>query len=282
MPALIAPAELAAAHACGPVPVLVDVQYNLAGPAGRELYAAAHLPGARFLDVERDLAGPPGPRGRHPLPDLAALAQTLRRLGIDDSSDIVVYDQGTGLGAARAWWLLSYVGLRAVRVLDGGLAAWKRAGLPVTTIVPSPAPEGSVTVQAGAVPLLDAQGAQRLAGTGLLLDARARERFEGRVEPIDPVAGHIPGARSAPLSEFTDSEGRLLDREALHAYFADQGVFEHAQVGAYCGSGITAAALALALKQIGVTAAVYVGSWSEWITDPDRPIATGPEGSTRG
>ncbi len=278
MTALIDPGALAALLTRGePEVVLLDAQWELGGRPGRELYAAAHLPGARFVDVDTDLADPPGARGRHPLPDLARFEKTLRRLGIDDDTAVVVYDQSTSLAAARAWWLLAFVGVRDVRVLDGGLAAWQRAGLPVTADVPGPATPGTITIRPGALPVLDAAGAADLAQSGLLLDPRARERFEGRVEPVDAVAGHIPGAHNTPMADYLDADGRFLDRERLHAYFAARGVFDHGEVGTSCGSGITAAHLALALRRIGVTAAVYVGSWSEWITDPTRPVATGPE-----
>ena len=276
MTSLITPDALAAELAGPQPPVLLDASFNLTGVTGRELYAVAHLPGAQFVDVDVDLADPPGAGGRHPLPDLARLQHTLRRLGLSDDSTVVVYDQGSGMGSARAWWLLTYVSLTGVRVLDGGLALWQREGHPVTDEVPGPVAAGGIVIRPGALPLLDAEAAACVAEGGLLLDARAAERFEGRVEPIDPVAGHIPGAVNAPLAEFTDADGRLLDKEALHAYFAGLGVFERPEVAAYCGSGITAARLALALRQIGVTAGVYAGSWSEWITDPERPVATGP------
>ncbi|MFN8029287.1 MAG: sulfurtransferase [Dermatophilaceae bacterium] len=277
MTTLITPTALAERLSRGDRIVVLDVQYNLVGTPGRELYAVAHLPGARFVDLDTELAGPPGAGGRHPLPDVAALERALRANGIDDSSAVAVYDQGTGLGSARAWWLLTYVGLSGVQVLDGGLAAWVAAGLPVSDGVAATATPGTVTVRPGALPLLDAEGAAELARTGLLLDARADERYAGRTEPIDAVAGHIPGARNAPMSDYVDQDGRLLPREELMAYFAGRGVFEHAEVGAYCGSGITAAHLALALRQLGITAPVYVGSWSEWISDPTRPIATGDD-----
>jgi len=276
MTSLITPAELATALAGPAAPVVLDVQYNLAGTPGRELYAEAHLPGALFADVDVDLADPPGAGGRHPLPDLDRLQHTLRRWGLELDTPVVVYDQGSGMGSARAWWLLLYVGMSDVRVLDGGLAQWQRDGGPVTQEVPGPPVPGTITLRPGSLPLLDAEGAAALAQRGLLLDARAPERFEGRTEPIDTIAGHIPGAANAPLSEFTDPRGMLKDKEALHAYFAGLGSFEHKQIGAYCGSGITAARLALALRQIGITPAVYVGSWSEWITDPQRRVATGP------
>ncbi|MBK6886291.1 MAG: sulfurtransferase [Tetrasphaera sp.] len=278
MTALVDPDGLAALLARGePDVVLLDVQWELGGRPGRELYAEAHLPEARFVDLDVDLADPPGIGGRHPLPGPSRLQDSLRRLGIHDSTTVVAYDQGSSLAAARAWWLLGYVGLRDVRVLDGGLAAWQRSGREVTTRVPGPAIPGTITVHPGARPVLDAAGAARVARSGLLLDARARERFEGRTEPIDAVAGHIPGAHNTPMADYVGPDGRFLDPEHLHAYFAARGVFDRGEVGAYCGSGITAAHLALALRRVGILAPVYVGSWSEWITDPARPIATGPQ-----
>ncbi len=261
--------------------VLLDVQFRLshprlpAGPSGSQLYAEAHLPGARFVDLDSVLADPPGPRGRHPLPDMERLQAALRDLGVDDDSVIVTYDEGNAMSAARAWWVVSYAGLSGVRVLDGGLAAWRAAGLQVTAAVPSAAEPGTVTVRPGGLPVLDADAAGELARTGLLLDARSPERYAGRSEPIDPVAGHIPGAANAPMSDYVADDGRFLGREKLHGYFADLGAFDHARVGVYCGSGITAAHLALALREIGIPAALYAGSWSEWVADPARPVATG-------
>ncbi len=256
--------------------VVLDVQGSIGGPPGREEYAAAHLPGAQFVDLDLDLAGPPGAAGRHPLPEMDRLEATLRRLGISDDTIVVAYDGRTSMFAARAWWLLSYAGMTGVRVLDGGLAAWQRAGLAVTTDLPPPRAPGNITLTPGALPAIDAAGAARVARSGLLLDSRAAQRFRGEVEPIDPVAGHIPGAVNAPMLDYLDDEGRFRSREELHAYFSERGAFDHDEVATSCGSGVAAAHTALALRQIGVPAAVYVGSWSEWITDPSRPVATGP------
>lgn len=281
MTTLITPDALAEWLASDEPPLVFDVQFRLsapghqANPTGAELYAGAHLPGANFLDVDTDLAGPPGPHGRHPMPDLDHLQHRLRAAGLDDGRPVVVYDEGNGLGAARAWWLLSYCGLADVRVLDGGLSVWRTAGHAVTDHLPEVAESGDATLRPGALPLLDADGAAALAQRGLLLDARTPERFAGLSEPIDAVAGHIPGAHNAPMGDYVQPDGRLADRETLHGYFAAKGAFTHPEVGAYCGSGITAAHLALALRQIGIIAPVYVGSWSEWIADPARPIATG-------
>lgn len=270
MSTLITPAELDAA--LGEVTVL-DVRWRLGGPPGAEAYAAGHIPGAVFCDLDRDLAAPPGRGGRHPLPTAEAFQAAMRRLGVRGSRPVVVYDDADATAAARAWWTLRYFGHRDVRVLDGGLRAWIEAGLPVTTEVPKVEP-GDFTAVPGGMPLLDADGAAK---TKVLLDARAPERYRGETEPIDPVAGHIPGARCAPTTGNVDATGRFLPPEELRRRFAELGAVPGADVGAYCGSGVTAAHEVLALHLAGVEAALYVGSWSDWITDPSRPVATGDE-----
>ena len=177
--------------------VLVDVQWSLTtagGPSARERYAAGHLPGAHHVDLDAELSGPPGPGGRHPLPTAHAVEAALRRCGADDGARVVVYDQGPSMAAARAWWVLRYFGVEDVRVLDGGLAAWTAAGGPTTTDAPEPG-AGTIEVHAGGLPVLDAESAAGLAREGVLLDVRAAERYRGETEPIDPVAGHVPGAR---------------------------------------------------------------------------------------
>jgi thiosulfate/3-mercaptopyruvate sulfurtransferase len=244
------------------------------GPPGREAYDAGHLPGAYFVDLDTELAGPPGDGGRHPLPSASIVEAALRRAGVSADSSVVVYDAANSMAAARAWWIFRYFGVRDVRVLDGGLAAWKAAGGEVTAEVPASA-DGSFAASAGQVPMLDAAGAAELASTGVLLDARAPERFAGEVEPMDKVAGHIPGAVNAPTAGNVTAEGTFLSADDLRARFAELGADGSTPVGAYCGSGVTAAHEALALEIAGIEAPVYVGSWSEWITDPNRPIATG-------
>lgn len=275
MSALLSADDLAAALDRGTVRVL-DVQYALTGTPGRELYAAAHVPGAPFLDLDAALAGPPGPRGRHPLPDPAVLEDALRRCGISDEDDVVVYDQRTSLSAARAWWILRWAAHPQVRVLDGGLDAWRRAGHPVTTDVPAPEP-GSITVRPGSVPVLDADGAATMARSGVLLDVRAAERYRGETEPIDRVAGHIPGSRNLPMTDLLADDGTFLPREEVRARLRPVGVHRDTPVGTTCGSGVTAAQMALALHELRIDAIPYVGSWSEWIEDPHRPVATGPD-----
>ncbi len=273
---LISAPALAAELAGNPVPVLLDARWRLAGPPGIDSYRQGHLPGAVFADLDRDLAGPPGPGGRHPLPDPAAFQAAMRAAGVGQDQPVVVYDDGDAMAASRAWWLLRYFGHPDVRVLDGGYRAWTAAGLPVTADEPAPAP-GDFTAEPGHLPVLDAAGAQATARAGLLLDARAGERYRGETEHVDPVAGHIPGAVSAPTAANANPDGTFRDPADLAARFTALGAVPEADtpVGAYCGSGVTAAHEVLALALAGIPAALYVGSWSDWITDPARPIATG-------
>ncbi|MFD2764696.1 sulfurtransferase [Micromonospora eburnea] len=273
---LVEPDRLAAELDHTDPPTLLDVRWRLAGPPGRDDYAAGHLPGAVFVDLDTELCGRPGAAGRHPLPDPAALQAALRAVGVRAGHPVVVYDGGDGMSAARAWWTLRWVGHRAVRVLHGGFPAWVAAGLPVSTVAPTPTP-GDVTVTPGELPVLDAGEAARLAAaeTGVLLDVRAAPRYRGETEPIDPVAGHVPGAVNLPAPEYV-SDGRFPSVEALRQRFAAAGVAADAPVGAYCGSGVTAAQAVLALHLAGrPDAALYVGSWSNWVADPDRTVATG-------
>ncbi len=272
---LISVAELATALASARPPVLLDIRWQLGGPPGADDYAAGHLPGAHFLELDRELSAPPGAGGRHPLPDPEALGEVLRGAGVSADRPVVVYDAATAMAAARAWWLLRWAGHPDVRVLDGGLAAWQEAGQPVTAELP-PAGAGDFKPVPGGLATLDADGAAELARTGLLLDARAGERYRGEVEPIDPRAGHIPGAVSAPTAENVGSDGRFLPAAALAARFTAVGARER-QVGVYCGSGVTAAHQVLALELAGIPAALYPGSWSEWSGDPQRPAATGAQ-----
>ena len=271
--ALVTPDDLAPLLERGLVKV-VDVQYNLRGTPGGELYAVAHVPGAPHLDLDTALAGPPGVHGRHPLPDPEVLQAALRACGLDDDDEVVVYDQQTSLGAARAWWVLRWAGHPGVRVLDGGLAAWQRAGYPVTAERARTA-SGSLTVRPGSVPVLDAVAAADMARAGVLLDVRSPERYRGEVEPIDRVAGHVPGAVNLPIAEVLAADGTFLPPEQVRARAAAAGVHRDTPVGTSCGSGVTAAQMSLALATAGIDSIPYVGSWSEWIEDPTRPVATG-------
>lgn len=275
MGALIAAERLAAALRSGEPPVVLDARWTLAGGADRDGYAAGHLPGAVFVDLDRELAGPPGAGGRHPLPDPDAFQAVMRRAGVSNDREVVAYDAGELAASARAWWLLAYHGHRRARVLDGGLPAWTDAGLPLERAVPAPRP-GDFEARPGGRPLLDAAGAARVARDGVLLDARAAARFRGDEEPVDPVAGHIPGARCAPAGDNLGADRRLRPAGELREHFERLGVRAEDPVGAYCGSGVTAAGTVLALETAGFTAALYAGSWSGWITDPERPVALGP------
>ncbi|MGY5126747.1 sulfurtransferase [Streptomyces nigrescens] len=277
MNAIITATELASELARPTPPVLLDVRYQLGGPPGRPEYAAGHVPGAVYVDLDSELASPPGPAGRHPLPDLDVFARAMRAAGVRADRPVVVYDGGQGWAAARAWWLLRWTGHPDVRVLDGGLAVWKASGGALSVEQPAP-PAGDFRPLPGAVPLLTADDAAALARRGVLLDARAAERYRGEVEPIDRVAGHIPGAVSAPTTENV-VEGDTVFRDAadLAKRFASLGATADVEVGVYCGSGVSAAHQVLALAVAGVPAALYVGSWSEWTADPSRPVATGPQ-----
>jgi thiosulfate/3-mercaptopyruvate sulfurtransferase len=273
---LVSVASLAAELAAGRSPVLLDVRWRLGGPPGIDSYREGHLPGAVFTDLDKVLAAPPGPAGRHPLPEAQGFQAAMRAAGVSHGRSVVVYDDGDSVAAARGWWVLRYYGHRDVRVLDGGYRAWLSAGLAVTRTEPTPEP-GDFTARPDSMPVLDAAAAQVVAGTGLLFDARARERYRGETEPVDPVAGHIPGAVSAPTAANLNPDGRFKDTAQLAARFTELGGTAPGvgTVGAYCGSGVTAAHEVLALALAGIPAALYVGSWSNWVADPARPVATG-------
>lgn len=257
-------------------PVLLDVRWQLGGPNLRPEYEAGHLPDAVYVDLDAELAGPAGSGGRHPLPDPEEFGAVMRRAGVSAGTPVVVYDGGLGWAAARAWWLLRWTGHTDVRVLDGGLAAWTAGGGTLSTEI-TPAVEGDFKPNPGAIGLLDADDAAALARAGVLLDARAGERYRGEVEPIDRVGGHVPGAVSAPTTENVGPEGLFLDPAVLRARFEGLGVPVDggAPVGVYCGSGVSGAHEVLALEAAGIPAALYAGSWSHWSADPTRPVAVG-------
>ncbi|CAI8878958.1 sulfurtransferase [Pseudomonas chlororaphis] len=278
---LISPQQLAA-RLEQPGLVILDCRFALEDPDyGQRSYASGHLAGAHFADLERDLSGRvvKGVTGRHPLPEPATLIARLQVWGIDADSDIVLYDDGPGAYAARAWWLLAWLGKRdGVFILDGGLKAWHAAGLPLSLDPPTNV-LGHFTGQPDKTLLLSAEQLQKRLGqpTLTLLDARAQPRFRGEVEPIDPVAGHIPGAQCAAFTDNLDSDGRFLPADQLKKRFAAKlGERAPTELVAYCGSGVTAChnlfALCLAGYPLGK---LYAGSWSEWITDPQRAVATG-------
>jgi thiosulfate/3-mercaptopyruvate sulfurtransferase len=270
---LVSAAELLAARRR---PVLLDVRWALGDDRGHEKYLAGHLPGAVYVDLDTELAGPATPDdGRHPLPSIQRLESSARRWGIRAGDPVVAYDDSGGQAAARAWWLLRCGGLTDVRLLDGGLAAWRRAGgeLESGDVVPE---AGNIRLSGGGMPVLSIDGAADRARSGVLLDARAGERYRGEVEPIDPRAGHVPGAVSAPTTENLAPDGTFRPAPELADRFAALGVRAESAVGVYCGSGVTAAHQVAALAVAGIEAALWPGSWSQWSADPGRPVATGP------
>jgi thiosulfate/3-mercaptopyruvate sulfurtransferase len=276
---LIAAADLATRLA-DPDWLIVDCRFDLSRPsAGEAAYAQGHIPGAVYAHLDRDLAAPiTASSGRHPLPAPEEFARTLGRWGLTRETQVVAYDADTGAYAARLWWLLRWAGHRKVAVLDGGFRAWTSAGLPVTSEVRSRTPT-QYAVNPDRDLWLDAAQVGAHAGSGQwrLLDARAPERFAGEVEPIDPVAGHVPGAANHPFALDLGSDGRFLPPAELRARFeASQAGIDDAHTIAMCGSGVTACHLLLGLEIAGKPGAkLYAGSWSEWIRDPSRGIATG-------
>jgi thiosulfate/3-mercaptopyruvate sulfurtransferase len=276
-------AETLAVELGDPALRLFDCRFELSRPeAGRERYAAGHLPGARHADLNRDLSAPvSATSGRHPLPSPPVFAATLRNWGVDRDSRVVAYDDANGAYAARLWWMLRWLGHSETCVLDGGYARWTALGLPITTATPDPARPGNF--EANVQPSMTVDAARVLAGTRSgaprVLDARGAERFRGEVEPLDSVAGHVPGARNLPYTATVGQDGRTLDRDTL-VRALDPAVAGAASsdVVAMCGSGVTACRLLLALEHAGLgDAKLYPGSWSEWIRDPRRPIATGAD-----
>ncbi len=261
--------------------VVVDTRFDLGDPAaGRRLYEEGHIPGAAFLDLDEDLAAPIGATtGRHPLPDVAQIATTLGRLGIGNDSTVVVYDGSNGAIAARAWWVLRWLGHERTRLLDGGLAAWLAAGGALEGGTATPiATEFRANPRAELVMTTDELAGDLAAiPKRRLLDARDAARYRGEVEPIDPIAGHVPGAINLPFSDLVTDEG-LWRPEAERRARLQQVLGDDREMGwaVMCGSGVTACHLAIAGLEGGYTEPrVYVGSWSEWIRDPGRPIAVG-------
>lgn len=278
---LVAVDELAALLASDPSerPVVLDVRYPGPGSPidGRGQYLDGHIPSAAYVSMDEALAAPhvPGVTGRHPLPPPEVFEAAMRDAGVDPARPVVLYDDWRSIAAARCWWLLRDAGFEDVRVLDGGWSAWIAAGLP-TQEGPSDHAEGAFTAKPGSLPLVDAEGADGISATGVLLDARPANRYRGEDETIDPVAGRVPGAASLPALSLIDEAGRFQPKEVLAERFAAAGAAPGTEVGVYCGSGIQACHAALAAAVAGLPIpALYAGSWSDWITDPARPVELG-------
>jgi thiosulfate/3-mercaptopyruvate sulfurtransferase len=271
-----------AAHLDDPSWVVVDCRFTLTDPAaGPAAYARSHIPGARYAHLDEDLSRRPGPRdGRHPLPDATDLASRLGAWGIANNSTVVAYDEASGAIAARLWWLLGWLGHDRRLVLDGGFAAWTAAGLPLESRTPRWQTARFVPRMVADDPVVQTYELPALQAAGrLLVDARAAPRYRGEQEPIDPKAGHVPGAVNRPGSENVDANGRFRAPDALRGELTELlGGRPASDLIAMCGSGVTACQLLLALAVAGLDGAkLYAGSWSEWIRDPGRPIATGPK-----
>jgi thiosulfate/3-mercaptopyruvate sulfurtransferase len=278
---LIAAAELAALLDARTPVVLLDIRDEPGAPSAAA-QERPRIPGAVAAYLATEFSGPPTALGgRRPLPDIAALQAHARRWGIDPGSAVVVYDDNSGAQAARAWWTLRWAGVDNVRLLDGGLAAWREGGRPTTTVVPEPR-AGSVVLSAGHLPTIEADHAATLAARAVLLDARGRAAYLGApAQPGKPPSGHIPGAISAPSGDNIAADGCFRSTADLRAHFATLGVFGHRPIGVYCGSGNAAAHEIAALSAIGIEAALYVGSWSAWSADPARPVAVGDDAAAQ-
>ncbi|WP_282846770.1 sulfurtransferase [Microbacterium oxydans] len=256
---------------------VIDVRWRLDRPdAGHDDYLSGHIPGAVFaaLDTELSTHGEAA-EGRHPLPSTATLQDAARRWGVRPGDTVIAYDDFRGIAAARAWWLLRQAGVD-VRVLDGGIRAWRAEGFDIATDDVSPEP-GDVVLGPIGDDALSIDEAAAFPASGVLIDARAADRYRGDSEPFDPVGGHIPGARNLPEPVHFDADGKILDRETILATFAEVGVTPGTPVAAYCGSGVTAAHTALVLHEVGIDAKVFPGSWSQWSNTPGRPVAVGDQ-----
>ncbi len=281
MPRVLVDTEALAAHLHDPDWVVLDCRFSLTDPeAGRRAYAQGHIPDARYAHLDEDLSSPITPTsGRHPLPDPGALARKLGAWGIDEGKQVIAYDEDTGALASRLWWLLRWLGHQAVAVLDGGLAKWRREACPLSVERPAPAPtvfhaRGNDALWVS-TPFVERAVA---AGDHLLIDARAGERFRGEIEPLDPVAGHIPGARNRPFNANLGGDGCMLAPQTLREQFlALLQDIPPADVISMCGSGVTACHNLLAMEHAGLGGArLYAGSWSEWVRDERRPVTRGP------
>ena len=277
---LITAAELAELIRTRDPVTILDVRWRLDEPDGHAAYLQGHIPGAVYVSLEDELSDHTVTgRGRHPLPSGRSVEASARRWGVRAGVPTVVYDDWNRAGSARAWWVLTAAGLTDVRIMDGGLSAWRSAGGIVANGPVTP-PPGNATVlhddlYTGALPTLTAQ--QAGAADVTLLDARAPERFRGDVEPVDPVAGHIPGAKNLPSSDLLAADGTFLAEDELSQLVRNHGIARDGRVGTYCGSGVTATITLAALAAVGYQAALFPGSWSEWSSDPSRAMARGSE-----
>jgi thiosulfate/3-mercaptopyruvate sulfurtransferase len=275
---LITAAQLAELLDAGDPVSILDVRWRLDEPDGRATYRQGHLPGAVYVSLEDELSDHAiVGRGRHPLPSGGSLEAAARRWGVRQDALVVVYDDWNRAGSARAWWVLTAAGLPNVRILDGGLGAWRASGRSLETGEVTP-PAGDVIVPHGdlyAGGRATLAAAESGAGAVTLLDARSPERFRGDFEPVDPVAGHIPGAKNLPSTAVLATDGTFVDGGALERLLSEGGAGD--RLGAYCGSGVTASVVVAALAAAGLEAALFPGSWSEWSSDPSRPVARGPE-----
>ncbi|OBK19290.1 sulfurtransferase [Mycobacterium asiaticum] len=277
---LIQPTELAARIQAGEPVAILDVRWRIDVPDGRPAYLDGHIPGAVYVSLDDELSDHTVTgRGRHPLPSGRDLQEALRRWGVRQGVPVVVYDDWNRAGSGRAWWVLTAAGLTEVRILDGGWDAWRSSGGEVETGAVSPQP-GNVTVlhdnlYSGSRPTLTASQAD--AGNMPLLDVRAPERYRGDSETVDPVGGHIPGAKNLPFVKMLAADGTFLDEETLASLLSERAIHPAVPVGAYCGSGVTATVVIAALAAAGHEAALFPGSWSEWSSDPQRPVARGGE-----
>jgi thiosulfate/3-mercaptopyruvate sulfurtransferase len=254
---------------------ILDVRWRLDRPNGSAEYREGHIPGAVYVDLDTELAAHGlATDGRHPLPSLDLLVDAARSWGLNAGDRVVVYDDFQSVPASRAWWLLTNAGLADVRVLDGGLAAWCSAGQPLEIGTRTPN-RGTVELTEGKLPIIELADAADFPSTGILLDARAPERYRGDVEPMDPRAGHIPGAINAPASINFGPNGTFLSAEQLRERYAALGVVDGVAVASYCGSGVTASQTVLALSVAGFSSALFPGSWSQWSQHPELPAATG-------
>jgi thiosulfate/3-mercaptopyruvate sulfurtransferase len=273
---LVSARDLAARLDTGEPVTVLDVRYQTGLADGRGAYLAGHVPGAVYVDVDADLAAPPAapgePGGRHPLPETEVFGAAMRRAGVRADRAVVVYDDWAGRAASRAWWLLRYHGHTDVRVLDGGWSAWLDAGGEAEEGEVTPEP-GDFEAVPGHLPVVDTED---VLAVEVLVDARAPERYAGEHEPIDPVAGHVPGAVNVPTTDNLAADGTFKGADELRRTYAAVGAVAGADVAAYCGSGVTACHDLLALAVARVPAALYAGSWSDWVSDPARPVGGSP------